>query len=223
MITRLSPRDESDLIWFYSRGSCSFERSTLGPMLERSELFSVQQYPGQRRVLDAAGRCIGFESAITARPTAELRAPGGYVPDDDVLTRYAHVSAVLKRVERESPRAASVFECLYGDLGERWALLSTDYGRIGALFHLTDKGRELLRLEAEQRRRALEATRTGRKKKKSAAAMLHVTEVGRMENLVHQCNAAGRREVLARCCVQARELERDARGVWSLVRTQAAA
>lgn len=218
MLTRLSPRDESDLLWFFSRGQISFERSTMGSMLERSELFSVQHYPEQRRVYDAAGRCIGFESGITARPTAELRAPGGYVPDDDVLTRYAHVSAVLKRVERASPLAARVFESFYGDLGERWALLSDDYGRLGALFHLTDKGRELLRAEVEQRRRALEASKTARKRRKAASAQLHVTQVERMENLVHQCTAAGRREVLARCCVQARELEREARTVWSHVR-----
>lgn len=224
MTTRLSPRDESDLLWFFSRGMISFERSTIGSMLERSELFSVRAYPEQRRIYDEAGRCIGFESGITARPTAELRAAGGYVPDDDVLTRFAHVSAVLKRVERRSPLAAAVFECFYGDLGERWALLSTDYGRLGALFHLTDKGKELLREEQEQRRRQLVGPKLNKRRlARQASAQLHVTEVERMENLVHQCAAAGRGEALARCSCQARELERAARSVWAEVRTPAAA
>lgn len=221
MLTRLSQRDESDLLWFFSRGMISFERSTMGTMLERSELFSVRYYPEQRRVYDAAGRCIGFESGITARPTAEVRAAGGYVPDDEVLTRFAHVSAVLKRVERHSAVAARVLAAFYGDLGERWAFLSTDYGRLGALFHLTEKGAELLQADADARRRALASVKP--KAKRKATAQLHVTLVERMENLVHAAGAAGRKAELARVSAQARELEQRARSVWCEARLGAAA
>lgn len=222
MPARLSAADEANLYWFFSRGMISFERSTMGAILDRCELFSVaRQYPVARRlVLDDDGRVIGNESGITAHPTAELRVAGGYEPDSSTLERYAHVSAVLKRVERHSPLGAQVIEALFGDLGERWALLNVTYGRIGAVFHLTPKGGELLQDEAAARVRARAAALA--KKKKQLGAALHLTTVQRMENIVStakpELGAA-----LARCQVQARELERDALSTWHQARTAAAA
>jgi hypothetical protein len=205
--TRLSPQDECDLLWFFSRGTTSFERSTIGGMLERAELYSVARLYAaeQRPVYDPEGRRVGFLTGITARPTAETRAPSGYTPKDHVLHKYAKVSAALARVERASPLSARVLEALLGDLGEHWATLEP-HGRIGSLFHLTAKGQQLLAADA---RRA-----TG------------LSTVQRMENIVHQHTAqpnAARRAALARCQAQARELEHTARVVWQEVSQQAAA
>lgn len=196
--------DERDVSWFLSRGQISFERSTLGAMLERSELFSVAGgYPQQRAIRDSDGRIIAYATGVTARPTAEVRAPSGYVVDDSTLQLYAHVSAVLKRVERASPTAARVIETFFGDYGERWAPNEL-YGRLGSLFHLTAKGAAMVR-----------------DARKGPAAHFELSNAQRLEAIVavHAAKPTPERaEALARCQKQAAELERDARTTWGRVK-----
>lgn len=194
-------RDEHELEWFFSRGQIAFERSTFGGMLERAELFSAACHnPTPAELIhDRAGRVIGQRSAITARPTAELREQSGYVPDIQTLVRYAHVSMLMKLVERESRQASQVLELLYGDLGQRWA--PTDpHGRIGALFHITVKGRKLL---------------------DTTDNPLELSSVKRMWNLVVVGSVQRNAELaqaIAYCQAQAQVLEQRARNVWLSVK-----
>jgi len=165
----------------------------------------AQLYHSEMRpVHDAYGRMIGYERAITARPTAETRAQSGYVPDSDVLQRYAHMSALLKRVEALSRTASCVMALLYGDLGQRWAP-EAPHGRLGALYHLTAKGQQLIKDDA-------------RKTKQNGAA-IDLTAPARMWNIAgaKQPNAE-RAQALSYCATQAKALELDARAVWFSVK-----
>lgn len=194
-------RDEHELEWFFSKGQIAFERSTFGGLLERAELFSAagRVPPAAELVYDDDGHVIGQCSGITARPTAELREQSGYVPDNETLVRYAHVSMLMTLVERESRQASQVLELLYGDLGQRWAP-TVPYGRIGALFHITAKGRKLL---------------------DACDNPLELSSVKRMWNLVvvHDVqHNAERSQAFAYCQTQAQTLEQKARTVWLAVK-----
>jgi hypothetical protein len=149
-------RDECELEWFFSRGQTAFEHSTFGAVLDRAELFSVAQHyqAEQRPIHDKHGNVIGYERVVTARPTAETHQLAGYVPDSETLQRYAHVSRRLKRVAAVSRQCAQTLEFLYGDHGQRW-VANDLYGRLGALFHLTPKGKAML-AEARAQKGALD-------------------------------------------------------------------
>ena len=199
-----SLRDELDLIWYHGPGQASFERSTMGPMLERAEQFgSSIQWPIQRVVNDA-GATIGWESAVTARPTAETRPVSGNIPDDVVLTRYAHVSSLMLLVERRDRLAANVIALLFGELGNRWALGQAGFGRIGALFHLTAKGQALVTAGSK------------------LPGAIQLTPQARVESLAitNKVKATEERSAaLAVCARQAERLELEARAVWHEVRS----
>jgi hypothetical protein len=201
-------RDESELEWFFSKGQIAFERSTFGGMLERAELYSVARLyrPETEPIHDNAGRVIGHEQIVTARPTAELRQASGYEPDLHTLQRYAHISALLRLVERQSRRAVQVLELLYGDLGQRWAP-SEPFGRLGALFHITPKGRQLL------------------DDARNAKGAIDLADVMRMEAIctVQRVQPKPERaQALAYCHAQAKALEQRARTAWLSVRAGAA-
>jgi hypothetical protein len=202
-VPRYSIRDEADLLWYHGIGQTAFERSTFGGMLDRAAQFDMKHAWPQVAVLNAAGTVIGYESGITARPTAEQREVSGYVPDDAALTRYAHVSSIMMRVERQEALAAVVIACLFGDSGQRWA--GTDHGRNGSLYHLTTKGRALI--DAADK----------------APGAIQLTTEARIESI---CIAnkvqpkPDRSAVLAVCARQATELERRSRVVWHEVKAQ---
>jgi hypothetical protein len=193
----MPPLDAFELEWFFSRGQIAFERSNFGSMLARQDMYSIARCyrPEMRPVYDKQGHVIGHERGITARPTAELRAPAGYTPDSDTLTRYAHVSALLKRMPHAQHKA---LEALYGDLGQRWAG-NERFGRYGALFHLTVKGRKLI-----------EAART-------AKGALELTDEQRIEVLcaVQRVQpTADRAQALAVCLAQSQALAAQANAGW---------
>jgi len=203
-VPQYSPRDESDLLWYFGPGQTAFERSTMGGMLERAEAFGSVTYTWPMEpVLTAAGVCIGHRSAITARPTAETHEVSGYVPDDRVLERYAHVSRLVMLVERRSQLSATVLALYFGESGNRWALGTTGHGRVGALYHLTDKGRALvaaasaepnaIQIPAPQRLEVIAAVHKAQPRAKAAEE---------------------RAMALAKCCRQAEQLEKEARAAW---------
>ncbi len=131
------------LEWYFSRGQCAFERSASGATYERAQLYSVsREYrAAEAPVYGKQGQVIGTESGITARPTAELQQPVGYTPDLKVLRDFAIISARMKRLDRKHAR---VLELLYGDHGQRWIVDGEPWGRLGSLFHMTAKGRQML-------------------------------------------------------------------------------
>jgi hypothetical protein len=201
VVPRYSIRDEADLLWYFGIGQTAFERSTFGGMLDRASHFDMKLKWPREAVLNRHGAIIGYESAITARPTAESREVSGYVPDDAALTRYAHVSSIIMRVERVDALAATVIACLFGDAGQRWA--GTEHGRNGSLYHLTAKGHSLV--DAADK----------------VVGAIQLTAPTRMESI---CIAnkvqpkADRSAVLAVCARQSVELERRARAVWHEVK-----
>lgn len=207
---RWSHRDEADLLWYHGIGQAAFERSTFGGMLERAELFGtlgVQVWPSSQPVYDTSGFIvIDWERAISARPTAEMRPAAGYTPDDTVLQRYAHMSLMMMRVERVDRLSAAVICELFGDAGARWA--ATDDGRLGALYHLTARGRAMIT--------AADAVK----------GALDLTAMARMESLCITSRTQPTPEKLAalqRCAVQAQQLELQARAVWHSAMQQVAA
>lgn len=207
---RWSTRDEADLLWYHGIGQAAFERSTFGGMLERAELFGsmgVAIWPSSQPVYDTSGYIIiDWERAVSARPTAETRAPAGYTPDDAALQRYAHVSLMMMKVERVDTLAAAVICALFGDLGQRWA--ESEDGRLGALYHLTARGHAMVDTA------------------RSAKGAVDLTDVARMESLAIVSRAQPTPEklaALAKCATQAQQLEMRARGAWHSVRQQVAA
>lgn len=191
--------DEIDLLWYHSLGIAAVERSVFGGMLERAEALSLRFTWPQEAVLTDDGTCIGYRSAITARPTAELAAHGGVEPDSEVLLKYARVSLRMQSVERKSPIAAASIALYFGDLGARWAGSQTGHGRIGALFHLTRKGKALI-AEAEKDPHAISLPTTERIESIAIANKVQPKQP--------------RTEALAVASRQAEDLERKARAVW---------
>jgi hypothetical protein len=205
-IPQWSQRDTDQLTWYFGLGQTVFERSTFGGMLERAEMFGgVKHAPVAREpVYDSrTGECIiGHESALSARPTAELRPEAGYVPDDGQLHLYAVVSSRVMRVERLHAQSAVVLEVLFGDAGQRWT--GNAHGRLGALFYLTAKGRAMCSEAAK------------------AAGALDMTSAQRIESM---CAVQAvqpkpeRAQQLAFCLAQAEMMELHARATWHQVRS----
>ncbi len=65
---------------------------------------------------------------------------GGYLPNDEALTRFAVMS---RRVSLMPRTAAIIFAAYFGDAGARWA--PTGNGRLFALYPLTEAGQKLLK------------------------------------------------------------------------------
>lgn len=151
-MNRLYAKDEADLGWFYSHGQTVFERSPTGAMLERGQLFAIDNGTASAAVRNAAGDIIGYTEmfAIDARPTCESRSYYAEAPDDTNLRRYGRISRWLMLLERVSNDAPVALEAYYGDLGARWAR-EPKRGRIYALYHLTTAGKRLIDLAAELR------------------------------------------------------------------------
>ena len=143
--SKLSTADQGSLQWFFGRGQVAFERSTMGGMLERANTFNLHAIRERNKA--NGGESIDPHGPITARPTAEVRAPSGHVPDDNVLTQYARVSRRLLAVERAWPTGAVVLERFFGDTGARWA--DSDEKRLFALYPLTRAGQKLLKADAK--------------------------------------------------------------------------
>lgn len=200
VVPRYSPRDENDLLWYFGIGQTCFERSTFGGMLDRAAQFGSLKYRlPQEPVFGSQGQIIGNRSSISARPTAEQREVSGYVPDDAALTRYAHVSATMMRVERRDTLAAAVIALLFGDAGQRWA--ATEQGRDGSLYRLTAKGKKLIAADKNP---------------------LQITDEELIANICITNKKQPKAETtaaLAVCARQASDLERRARAVWHLVKS----
>ena len=144
--SKMSRGDQGELQWFFGRGQVAFERSTMGGMLDRANTFNLTAI---REIYRERGeRSPDPHSPITARPTAEVRAPSGHVPDDNVLTRYAQVSRRLMAMEKEWRAGVVVLEAFYGDVGARWA--DTQERRLFSLYSLTRSGKRLLKADAEK-------------------------------------------------------------------------
>jgi hypothetical protein len=221
-----------DLAWFFGLGQTAFERSTTGPMLERAKLYASageRVWNGEQFDVVESG-LIRF-AEISARPTAELHAPGGYEPSLTDLERYARVSRALMLVERASRVHAQALEYYYGDLGEGWA--KTKRGRLGSVYHLVPAGLRVLELAEEKIAETARKARKAAAKKKAVAwdaeadarreqrdkdAAHHLTVAERMWSLVTTADRQARwRDGLVRTDREAEELYRASCEDWGSV------
>jgi hypothetical protein len=195
-------KDEGLLHWFYSYGQACFERSVFGAALERADNFAVEYFWPREAVYDSRTglHVIGWERCLSARPTCEVREPAGYTPELEIIERCADVTRILKRVDRACRLSTQVLELIFGDCGAYWA--TSPVGRIGAIYHLTAKGRAMVTADA-------------------AKSPIDLVPTKRMHNLVgqHKLKATPERSaafaVVAR---QAQALERTARKHWLAAR-----
>ncbi len=134
----LSYRDAAELERALSIGQ--FDKSTLGPQLDRLVMYSSQYHTNKR----------GGDP--TVRITAESREVAKAEPDLYLLEVFGRVSRRLKRVSEQDAQCAAALVALYGDSGAKWG--RGKYGRVGALLHLTDAGRKLARKAATKARGA---------------------------------------------------------------------
>lgn len=203
-VPQYSPLVFDELLWYFGPGQAFCESSWLGGMLAHAAAFGgVCRAVPQEPVLTAEGVCIGWRSAISARPTAEVRTAVGFIPDDRDMRRAARISRVMLQVERQSRQAATVIALFFGESGNRWALATNAYGRLGAVFHLTRKGQALLDATSKD------------------TAHLQLNPQQRMETLAIMNKlkpVEARTNALRVCNVQAERLETEARSVWHEVR-----
>lgn len=144
--SRLSRGDQAELQWFFGRGQTAFERSTMGGILDRSQVYDLNAI---REMYSKNGERSPYpHGPITARPTAELQSPPSHEPDDKALTRYARVSRRLIAMEKEWRLGVVVLETFFGDVGARWA--DSDQKRLFALYPLTLSGKRLLKADAKR-------------------------------------------------------------------------
>lgn len=202
LVPRYSPKEENDLRWWHGPGQATFEHSPFGGMLDRASSLAMNVPWPRVPVLNKAGACIGWESGVTAFPTAEVRQVSGYMPDEELITRAALVNKNMLRVERADPNAAAIIALFFGDSGERWSK-DPKHGRVGALYHLTQRGKKLI-----------EAAET-------APNAIELTAADRIESICI-VNASQPKEerttALAVCSREAAKLERHARAVWHAVK-----
>jgi hypothetical protein len=162
----LPQRDQAALSWYFTDGSAAFERSTMGPMLERAALYSMRRLTlkcrscGGEGILADASWCEGCHGTGTAQtrlvrsddselamPVHETRsASGGYTPDDSMMARYAVVS---RRVSHLPAIGRAALGRYFGPNGERCS--HAPGWRMIALYPLTPAGQRLAVLSDECR------------------------------------------------------------------------
>jgi hypothetical protein len=132
----LSYRDAAELE--KALGIGQWDKSTLGPQLDRLMMYSSQYHTNRR----------GGEP--TVRITAEARETPKAEPDMYLLEVFGRVSRRLKRVSEQDATCCVALTWLYGDDGSVAA--KGKYGRVSAIFALTDAGRKLDEKETKRLR-----------------------------------------------------------------------
>jgi hypothetical protein len=132
-MTKITNGDAADIEWALGPGACSFQRSTFGEMLERAELFAFDE------------RGVRVDFKYDTWQTTYIRKPTGepsYTPEFEVLGRFARVSRIMRRMERDSAFLTTALCEYHGDLGARWA--GTEMGRMASIYPLTTDGEKYL-------------------------------------------------------------------------------
>jgi hypothetical protein len=131
----ISRNDAADLLWYFSEGISTFERSPFGGMLERASVLSC----------DSDGEPIPTQdpSEWHVAPVKHQPAEPSYTPELETMVRVARISRRLSTIERADRLISTTLATYYGDLGARWA--ATPLGRLAAIYGLTDSGDSYLR------------------------------------------------------------------------------
>lgn len=140
---------ERDLQWLMEYGTCAFERSPSGAILERQRIRRIRHRPDPAILaarLDRARRHAWQEpppGAITAQPIRETITSEREEPDMGVLVRYGAATRKLERVAEADPQAARALALAFGADGAKWA--RHERGRVVALFPLVASGIAIVR------------------------------------------------------------------------------
>lgn len=163
----LPQKDQAALSWYFTAGASAFERSTMGPMLDRAELYALKRTQSRCRrcsrqatpgILEDGAWCpkchgTGYvqsrvdhaERSEDELPVNETRSSeGGYTPDDATMTRYAIISRRLSLLPKLWQDA---LESYHGPKGERCA--HPPGWRLVSLYPLVEPGRRLVMLADE--------------------------------------------------------------------------
>jgi hypothetical protein len=119
----------------------------------------------------ACPNCIGTgDEPLTAKRLQKDDEAGGVIGDDSALTSFAITSRRMDAIKQRSPALFAAGEAFYGDTGARWAL--TDFGRIFALYHLTNAGKRLARWDQKPTAKTPRPARRRAKAKRRPAATM---------------------------------------------------
>lgn len=130
----LSIADARDLDRYFSLGH--FEKSTMGPILERQSLYYVPESEWNKP-----------DEELTARITAEAREEPKVEPNTEDLELIGRVSRKLSMV---GPLYRKALEAYHGDRGAYCAVQMKTHGRIVALFEFTPAGKSLAARERKR-------------------------------------------------------------------------
>lgn len=165
----LSHEDETMLIWFFGEGSCYFEKSTCGSMLDALERDSCTSITCTKcRGAGIIGEsdwtnpdsgswcnsCNGTgclpvtmkrsKHVLTAKPTQQNIGGNARPPDNWALTTYAIVSRRIDKMQTFTPVSVQTLCAFYGNAGTRWAQ-TEGYSRIFPVLALTRAGATLIK------------------------------------------------------------------------------
>jgi len=207
---QLPPQDEAALSWFYGPGQSLLERSTMGGMLERAELFSVSFLPDPeqdraRREWEREAPWTEPPGALSARPRSGGHTSSGYTPEEGLVSRYAQVSRLVRAVSERDAGAAGALSLYYGDEGSRWG--ETTRGRMFSLYAYTAAGRELLH-------------RHRTRKKGADLGLSHAEELSVVAEVNRVQPVTARRVLLERAHRQAQVVYEHAVGVFLQVKEE---
>ena len=198
-------RATADLTWFFEHGVPAFERSAMGPMLERAALFHVRHVLERETLLARFARKpheppIG---QVTARPMREVHTSQRDEPDRRTSVRYGEVRGRLMRIAAMDPQAARALGFGLGDEGATWT--RHERGRCVALFPLVPAGIALI----ARARRALPPDRAG-------ASDRHLLRVELVLDAITKGRDPARRQLIKVATREANELLTRALTLWVL-------
>lgn len=142
----LSHFDHAELEWFFGVAPARFERSTSGSVLEKISSESPYEImlrgfeygrPGTEPVHGSQGQVIGHRSALSARPTAEVKIAPKKPDDDETVQREDYERTRFARISRRVQALAAlphgavyveVLRAYFGDSGNAWAHLALEGG-----------------------------------------------------------------------------------------------
>ena len=151
----LCPDDEMALTSYFSGAVLSFERSTMGSMLDMQAA----------RYRDSEGhRVLRAEDPWLCIHLREARSEACYEPDIDAILWLARISRRLDAVSRQCPIVRDALEVYYGSSGQFWKRVA--HKQEWSLVDLTASGADFLR------RRQARANKLGTRIPTSAAAEL---------------------------------------------------
>jgi hypothetical protein len=177
----MTPRDEAILEELLSYGRD--EKSTLGPMLERAELYSHHE-PAERfqRPEGHASHCQCPTCFHHEMDIGSVERHEKDPPDTDRMARRAEADRRLRLVKHCNPTLARVLMAYHGDAGHKAG--RTKHTRLASVTPFTEAGKRLAKLEAKKER-GTKAKRTDAERVETALLVSEVQKQPQTESLIN--------------------------------------